>query len=201
MNSRCKNNSEWVQTYNGNPFFFDDPDNEYSKIDIRDICTHLARIPRGLGGWSPSISIAEHSVAVSYIVEALGGDKTDQLYGLLHDAHEAYVGDMPAPLKNYLYNKLGFDMKAFESEVQERIEKALKLPPRGELTRETVRLADIYSLHAERNICARSNLSWPHIDHVEPPEDFNYLIIGESPSLAAANFKRRYLSLRDRGVV
>lgn len=65
---------------------------EPDQIDILDIAHALARIPRFNGHTRDNYSVAQHSVFVSHLV------KPDQaLYGLLHDAHEAYLGDLLKP--------------------------------------------------------------------------------------------------------
>lgn len=45
------------------------------------------------------INIAAHSLFVSAKLQSLGYDPFTQLVGLLHDAEEAFTGDLPAPLK------------------------------------------------------------------------------------------------------
>jgi 5'-deoxynucleotidase YfbR-like HD superfamily hydrolase len=45
-------------------------------------------------------SVAQHSVIVSELVEQRGGDAEDAFAALMHDATEAYLGDMPHPLKH-----------------------------------------------------------------------------------------------------
>jgi len=61
-------------------------------ITINDIARGLANKGH-YGGHTPEyFSIAEHSILVSYI--------TKNLQGLLHDASEAYIGDMLTPIKD-----------------------------------------------------------------------------------------------------
>lgn len=69
-------------------------------IDIYDIATALARTPRFGGHTRDFYSVAQHCVHVSDVVEA--ADPRVSLAALLHDAAEAYVGDIPSPLKRQL---------------------------------------------------------------------------------------------------
>lgn len=66
------------------------------RYDIVVIAHALSKICRFTGhfGTTEIYSVAQHSVLTSYLLQ--GPDKLD---GLLHDAHEAFVGDMSAPLK------------------------------------------------------------------------------------------------------
>lgn len=66
----------------------------------RDVAEALARICRFGGHLDASrghYSVAEHCCRVADILPP-----ETRLYGLLHDAHEAYLGDMTAPLKEAL---------------------------------------------------------------------------------------------------
>lgn len=75
-----------------------DPDD----IHIMDISTHLSRMCRFGGAPFEFYSVAEHSVLVSYLLEYDRHEPLIQLYGLLHDAHEAYIGDITTPVKRLL---------------------------------------------------------------------------------------------------
>jgi 5'-deoxynucleotidase YfbR-like HD superfamily hydrolase len=81
-----------ISTYTGlrlDPFN-PDPD----KIDIVDIAHHLSQMPRFAGATRRWFSVAEHSLNVSLVVPTHYA-----LAGLLHDAAEAYLMDMPSPIK------------------------------------------------------------------------------------------------------
>lgn len=47
-------------------------------------------------------SVAQHSMIVAQVVRDLGGDDNAYAWGLLHDCHEAYLGDHIRPLLEYL---------------------------------------------------------------------------------------------------
>jgi len=61
-------------------------------------------------------SVAQHSMLVADILYNMTSDKKIALCGLLHDAAEAYIGDIVAPFKN----KLPF-VKEVESRIMSRI--------------------------------------------------------------------------------
>lgn len=63
-------------------------------IDIIDIAHALARIPRFNGHIRGFYSVANHSIQV-----AVRCPEDQRLAGLMHDASEAYLCDIPAPIK------------------------------------------------------------------------------------------------------
>jgi len=67
-------------------------------IDIKDIAHHLSRICRWNGGVNGFYSVAEHSIKVAKAVAP-----EYQLWGLLHDAVETYIGDITRPVKSRLW--------------------------------------------------------------------------------------------------
>ncbi len=85
----------WIQTFTGKKFDFSNP--HPSMIDINDIAHALSNQCRFNGHSRVFYSVAEHSVYVAQLVM-----ETHPHLGmpaLLHDAGEAYVGDMVSPLK------------------------------------------------------------------------------------------------------
>lgn len=64
-----------------------------------DISIALSRVARFGGHTAQPYSVAEHSLVVSSMLLRQFGDARLALVGLLHDATEAYIGDMVRPLK------------------------------------------------------------------------------------------------------
>lgn len=89
----------WTQTYTGKQFFPLDPAG--SDLDIVDIAHALSNVCRFNGHASRHYSVAEHSILVALHV-ANDDERPDAqtvLAALLHDASEAYLCDIPRPLK------------------------------------------------------------------------------------------------------
>lgn len=82
----------WVQTYSGKKFFPLDPNDD--DLEIEDIAHALSNQCRFAGHVREFYSVAQHSVLVS-----LDCRPENALAGLLHDAAEAYLTDLPRPLK------------------------------------------------------------------------------------------------------
>ena len=80
-----------------------DPFNAKDDICIEDIAHALANINRFNGATKRPISVAQHSVFVARLIgdsySLLETDHELGLQGLLHDASEAYLGDVTAFLK------------------------------------------------------------------------------------------------------
>jgi hypothetical protein len=89
---RLTEDNSWIQTFLGNPFWPLDPRPE--DVDILDIAHALSMQCRYSGHVHTFYSVAEHSVHISRAVSP-----ENALWGLLHDADEVYMMDMPKPLK------------------------------------------------------------------------------------------------------
>jgi hypothetical protein len=84
----------WIQTHSGIAFDLEHPTVEMVNPD--DIAHALARINRFSGHTREPYSVAQHSVYVARAV-ARYSPKLG-LAALLHDAHEAYIGDITSPV-------------------------------------------------------------------------------------------------------
>ncbi len=102
----------WIQTYSGLRFDFINP--HPSMIDIKDIAHSLANQCRFNGHCKEFYSVAEHSVHVATLVSKTNPELL--MEALLHDAAEAYIGDMVSPLKAILP-----EYKVIERRVEETI--------------------------------------------------------------------------------
>lgn len=82
-----------IRTYNGHYFDVFDPNPD--QIDIEDIAHSLSLLCRFAGHIKSFYSVAEHSIWVAEKVS-----KKHALAALLHDASEAYLVDIPKPIKD-----------------------------------------------------------------------------------------------------
>lgn len=89
-----------IDTWTGEKIRPLDPDPE--KINLEDIAHGLSNVGRFAGQGREFYSVARHSVHVSLEVEARGGSEAAQRYALVHDAAEAYLSDVPGPVKKSL---------------------------------------------------------------------------------------------------
>lgn len=129
------------------------------QVDIRDIANHLAKTTRFGGATRREYfySVAQHSV---HVADALKKElPLVQLLGLLHDAHEAYIGDQITPVKAVFE---GFDVYNARADVeiaiQRTIHRALRLPEKpSQRFLDLVRKADLAVLATEvRDVVADS---------------------------------------------
>lgn len=87
----------WMQTLNGTKWNLLAP--RAADVDFREIAHSLSVLPRFLGHTTCPYSVAEHCCHAHDWLQASGYDDAVCLWGLLHDAHEAFTGDLTTPLK------------------------------------------------------------------------------------------------------
>ena len=143
----------WIQTYTGKRI---DPWN-YSEDDfcIEDVARSLAFTNRFSGHSTRPYSVAQHSLMVSQLC----GDE-HALWGLLHDAAEAYIGDIASPLKSQIIY-YGLPISEVEKHILSVIMEMHCLPTAMPAC---VKQADMIACAAERVVLMESDHDWGEID-------------------------------------
>ena len=144
----------WILTASGKHFDLADP--QPDMVDIRDIAQALSNEARFNGHTRSFYSVAQHSVSVSLIVPP-----ADALEGLLHDATEAYMKDIPLPLKRMLP-----DYKHIEQRVDAVIRDRFGLPAQCS---DSIKCADLIMLATERrDLMPPDPTQWDVLHGIEP---------------------------------
>lgn len=155
---------------------FDILDPYASIFNIEDIAHSLSLLCRYVGQCREFYSIAEHSIYVSETCE------DHALAALLHDAAEAFIGDVSGPLKALLpeYKRIE---KNIETAIFDRFDIPYPLP-------KSVKAADLSVLAAEQDqIMPPGTSNWMADSGVKPAEvDIKCL----SPNEAKAAFLKRF---------
>jgi uncharacterized protein len=136
----------------GRYFDFEAP--EMSDFTIDDIATGLSNTCRFAGQCLDYYSVAEHSVYVSEQVP-----QEHALAALMHDASEAFTGDMNKPLKGLLPEFRVIE-KRIEAAVLCRFNIPLPLHP-------SIKEADIRMLATEQSQVMKNRDQWEHT-HLKP---------------------------------
>ena len=176
MSNTFSRPGDWCQLFSGTQFW--PLDTRVDEINIVDIAHALANICRFGGHCIPFYSVAQHSVLVSKLVS-----QNIALQGLMHDATEAYIGDMVRPLKRCLP-----EFQKVEDAIWKVIAQRFGLPE--ELSPQ-VKWADNVALMTER----RDLTTWtPYTWGVCEMPDSN-LVVPLNPDDARALFLERYKTL------
>jgi len=165
-------------------------------VCLPDIAHSLAQICRFGGHCKRHYSVAEHSLFVAEILRSRGIPAPGQLAGLLHDAHEAYCGDMPTPIKR----ALGEPWREFESGVENAVHVALGVRDLMNTWQTSVHDADLSALVTEIRALflapsdAEARIRALGLEHVEP---HSVAPGAAAPSVGLAQrFLERYHALR-----
>jgi len=139
-----------TETYSGAMVSLVDP--EPFTIDIEDIARHLSKISRynGATRTEHGYSVAQHSAWVAAAVEVFLDDPEDTgtvMCALLHDAHEAYMGDITRPLKSH--PGLGSAFKLIERRLDIAIFVSLNVPMPLLHQKTVIKQADNWALALE----------------------------------------------------
>jgi 5'-deoxynucleotidase YfbR-like HD superfamily hydrolase len=127
-----------LETVSGRKIDVTDPNPD--TIEITDIAWALSRMPRFSGHSIPYIpySVAQHCIQV--MKELAPHGERIQLYGLLHDAAEAYMNDLPSPIKHI--PEIHAVISKLEDKLMLTIYEALGIDPPTEEEELIVKIAD-----------------------------------------------------------
>jgi hypothetical protein len=185
LTRRRDRHGDWFQTYTGKKFYPFDPRPE--EICIEDIAHSLSMQCRFAGHCREHYSVAEHSVRGSAY---LRGELA--LHFLLHDAAEAYLVDLPRPLKRT--GVFGWLYRRVERRLELVIAEAFALPfPHSPV----IKQVDARMLMTEkRDLLTDPPAAWKESESMFPP--FADTIKPLTPSFAEHCFLNRYNALTAR---
>jgi hypothetical protein len=178
-----------METYTGRIIDFDDIKQE--AIHLTDISRALALTCR-FGGHIPRFySVAEHAILVHHLVCGLYERPDLALAALHHDSHEAYIGDVPTPLKR----AAGEGFVKLASALDDAIK--LKFSIEANFHDPVIRQADEFALWIEARELKPSGGSWWPWSWDEPPTRDIWLGKGLQPIEAASLFVRKHIAFRE----
>jgi hypothetical protein len=151
----------WIQTFTGRKFYPLAP--QVEDVDLRDIAHALGMLCRFGGHTHRFYSVAEHSYFMSR--NMLSMDLARK--ALMHDAAEAYLVDVPRPLKR----QLGSLYRDAENAILRVIFERVGLEPWSddEPLPPEVRELDARMLLTERaEFMPNTVHGWSEVDHLEP---------------------------------
>lgn len=187
----------WMQTFTGRPFRFDEPFN--LEIELKDIARPLSRICRFGGHTNSFLSVAEHSMAVHWLIHKYNPDnRLLQMHALLHDAHEAFFGDLVSPFKRFLAEQWHVDISGMQAIAQTNILAAFGIPLLESMRdAEAIHEADLACTKCERDCYMASPLEWD-LDHVTYPPDLPKVYPRLSSNEAFGLFMDTFNEIKDR---
>ncbi|MDG9926150.1 MULTISPECIES: phosphohydrolase [unclassified Pseudomonas] len=178
----------WILTRSGLKFDLANP--TASMVDPADIAHSLSMQCRFNGHTNRFYSVAQHCYLVADLVPA-----EHQLAALLHDATEAYVGDLVRPLKEGMRDFAnGMGTECLYDLTERRVWIAIchrfDLDPHLPAC---VKHADLVALATEkRDLMPEHPEPWPCLDSIQPHAGF---IDPWQPSYAAIHYHQRLLQL------
>lgn len=175
----------WMQTYSGKAFYPMNP--SIKDFSIVDIGHALSNICRYGGHVKKFYSVAEHCVLMSRSVSPEAA-----LFALLHDAAEAYIGDMVRPLKQDIPEFKRIEDRIFDVMIEWLKTEPIEVPM-TQAIQEEVREADNRILLDEKKVLtANSPSKWSQeITH----KPLGVEIRCWSPAVARYEYLERFLEL------
>jgi hypothetical protein len=175
-----------ILTVTGRYFDFTAP--EAHPYNIAEIAHALSNLCRYTGHTRYFYSVAQHSVLVSMLTPP-----EFALAGLLHDAAEAFLGDVSAPLKQLLP-----EYRALESKVEAAVlgHFGLSFPMPA-----CIKHADLVALMTEERVLMPKHDDVWLDGKYEPEQGFSQYLKPLTPGRAYAAFLTRYYELTKKATV
>lgn len=175
----------WIRTMSGGRFYPFNP--RVEDVSIQDIAHALSNQCRFSGHVKEFYSVAQHSVHVADILKSEDQPIQVQLAGLLHDAGEAYMVDMPTPIKRQMPQ-----FKEVETKIQAAIKSAFSLPE----SKDAIKRADLIMLRTEARDLMGDPQDW--ISFIDLPDPLPKKVVPWSPSMARYHFLARFAQLNGK---
>lgn len=182
----------FAETCTGRLVSFEAPDP--STICIEDIAVALSRQIRWNGHGSKFYTVGDHSLACMAYAYQDGGSRLLQLGALLHDAAEAYTGDIVKPLKLLL----GEQIVCIEAALNRAIWQALCEGLPEEYGNEAVKRIDGLMLSTEAFDFMPSKGA--SLGPNNPPPDASITIEPGEPHLVAELYQASYRALYEQAL-
>ena len=158
---------------------------ETSEFTIEDIAHGLSNTCRFSGQCEPFYSVAQHSVSTSLIVPPAFA-----MHGLLHDGSEAFMCDLPSPLKQLLPSY---------QQIEEHVQSVIvdRFVTVTDPTHSKVKLADLRMLATERRdyMPYPNAVPWPVLDGIKTLDARKDAL---TPKEAKYEFLERYYQLKEK---
>lgn len=144
-------------------------------VDILDVAHHLSQIVRFNGAACRPYSVAEHSLLVSEVLRRQGHCLDVQLAGLLHDAHEAYIGDITSPLKELLGSGMNEAFWQIDAAAAKHVRRRLGVQAVFLSHYKAIKAADMTALATERtHLMPEGGPHWPVLSAFTPIDWYDF---------------------------
>ena len=156
-------------------------------IRIEDVAHHLALVNRWSGATSRPYSVAEHSLLVAEILERDHGIASPGVLmaALMHDAHEAYCGDLSTPMKAIIGERWHDE----EARIQRAIQRRFEIEVPGLAFSGLIKQADLQALATEW----RDLIGLPQLMPPDLPPPIAWLDLRQRAAMDWADWRQAFL--------
>lgn len=209
----------WMQTFTGVAFDLLAPTPDMVRLaDIAESLAHMPRFNAHTNGVY-KVNVAQHSLLVEELMPP-DAEPAERLWALLHDAHEAYVGDLPTPVKqamrawlrmqpltiykyvdsrNVALEEVPDAFAAITDGIDVAVRTAFGLPSAlPDAWRDQVAQADLIALRLERDHrMGKPPREWGEtVESIVVPDVPTHLLVDMPPSDVRREFLRRFEMLQ-----